>query len=262
MKKIIILFLFIPVFAFSQDRIILKGNIFDGITFFPIEEANIYNFSSKNYSFTNKAGNFEIATKLGDTIIISKPVYKQVLVEVTSEIIEKNNLEIAIFYKAIILKEVNVFALPATYEDFKREFVSTNLSDFYKRLEGTVLSDADRIQYNSRTGGLLDLIPGEVGKAVSHPISYFYEKFARKPKMDRLYAEMIENQKEVDNLPAKYNRELVTELTGLEGEELLDFMTFCKFSYYDLVRWTPDYIMAQVKKKFGDYEFYKALEEN
>jgi len=262
MKKIIILFLFIPIFAFSQDRIILKGNVFDGINFYPINEANIYNFSSKDYVFTNKSGYFEILTKLGDTIIISKPVYKQVLIEITQEIIEKNIFEIAIFYKAIILKEVNVFAFPETYEDFKREFVNTNLSDFYKILEGTYLSSDERSKYNSRSGGLLDLIPGKVGEAVSHPFTFFYETFGRKPKMDRLYAEMVESQKEVDNLPAKYNKDLVTQLTGLEGEELLDFMTFCKFSYYDLVRWTPDYIVVQVKKKFGDYEFYKALEEN
>ena len=260
MKKIIFLFLLIPVFAFSQDRIVLKGNVFDGITFFPINEANIYNFSSKNYSFTNKEGNFEILTKLGDTIIISKTIYKQVLIEITDEILKKNKLEISIYYKAIILKEVNVFALPSDYEDFKREFVNTNLSDIYKRLEGTVLSSADRSQYNSRSGGLLDLIPGKVGEAISHPFTFFYETFGRKPKMDRLYAEMVENQKEVDNLHAKYNRDLVTKLTGLEGEELLDFMTFCKFSYYDLIRWTPENIIAQVKKKFGDYEFYKALE--
>jgi hypothetical protein len=260
MKKIIILFLFLPFFAFSQERIVLKGNVFDGISFFPISEANIYNFSSKKYTFTNKEGNFEILITSGDTIIISKSVYKQVLIEITQEMIEKNMLDIALLFKPIILKEVSVFALPATYDAFKREFVNTNLSDFYKRIDGTI-SDEERIRYK-RSHGLLDLIPGEVGQAVTHPISYFYEKFARKPKMDRLYREMVESREEVDRLPLKYNRGLVTELTGLEGEELLNFMTFCKFSYYDLVRWTPEYIIVQIKNRFGDYEFYKAIEDN
>jgi hypothetical protein len=260
-KKAVILFLFLPVIAFSQERIPLKGNIFDGVTFFPIAEANIYNFSSKKYGFTNKEGNFEIFAKLGDTIVISKPVYKQVLMEVTQGIIEKNILEVALFYKAIVLREVNVYALPATYSAFKREFVNTDLSDFYKRLGGTNLTDYERSQYRT-SHGLLDLIPGKVGQAIASPITALYNTFSKKAKMDRLYQEMIANQEEVDNFPSKYNRELVTSLTGLEGEELLDFMTFCKFSYYDLVRWTPEFIVSQIQKKFGDYEFYKALEDN
>jgi len=261
MKKIIILFLFFPFFAFSQESIVLKGNVFDGITFFPIDGANIYNFSSKKYSFANKEGNFEIYTKTGDTIIISKAVYQQVLVVITKEIIEKNRLEIPLFYKAIILKEVNVFSLPATYEIFKREFVSVNLLNFYNRIDATI-SQEDRILYNSRSGGLLDLIPGKAGQAVTSPITALYNAFSKKVKKDKLYQELVENQEEVDNLPKKYNRDLVTSLTGLEGEELLDFMTFCKFSYYDLVRWSPEFIILQIKKKHGDYEFYKALEDN
>jgi hypothetical protein len=247
---------------FAQQRTTLSGNVFDGITFFPVDGANIYNFSSKKYSFTNKEGNFEILAMIGDTVVISKPVYKQQLIVVTQEIIEKNRLEVAIFYKAIILKEVNVYALPATYDAFKREFVSVNLSDFYKRLEGTTISDEEKIGYSSAGNNLLGLIPGKVGQAVTHPISFLYDTFSKKAKMDRLYKEMVANQEEVDNLPFKYNRELVTSLTGLEGEELLNFMTFCKFSYYDLVRWSPEFVISQIKKKFGDYEFYKALEEN
>jgi hypothetical protein len=262
MKKFIFLFLFLPFISLAQERIILKGNVFDGITFFPIADANIYNFSSKKYSFTDKEGNFEIFVHKGDTIIVSKPIYKQILVEITQEIIENRFFDVNMYYKAIILKEVNVFALPATYDAFKKEFLSVDLSDFYKRLEGIGLTQQDINNLKGNKANLLDLIPGEAGKAIAHPISYLYDKFSKKAKMDRLYREMIENQEEVDNLPLKYNREIVTSLTGLEGEDLLDFMTFCKFSYYDLVRWSPEYIVVQIKNKFGDYEFYKALEDN
>jgi hypothetical protein len=81
-------------------------------------------------------------------------------------------------------------------------------------------------------------------------------------KMGRLYQELMDNYDEVDRLPLKYNRDIVSSLTGLKGEELLDFMTFCKFSYYDLIRWSPEYIIAQIQNKFDDYEFYKALQDN
>jgi len=259
-KKFIILFIFLPVIAFSQDRISLIGNVFDGISFFPVAEANIYNFNTKKYNFTNKEGNFEIISKVGDTIIVSKPAYKQILIVVTQEMFDKKQ-DIALFYKAIVLKEVRVYALPATYSEFKKEFVSVNFSDITKLMESTSLREEDRMRKLSNNN-LLDLIPGKVGQAIGHPISFLYDTFSRKAKMERLYQEMVENEKEAERLPQKYNRDLVTSITGLEGEDLLDFMTFCKFSYYDLVRWTPEFIVTQINKKFGDYEYYKALEDN
>jgi len=262
MKKIIFLFLFLPVIVFSQERITLTGNVFDGVTFFPIPEANIYNFSSKKYSFTDKDGNFEIFARLGDTIVVSKPIYKQALIEITQEMIERNFFDVSLFYKVIVLKEVKIFALPATYEAFKRDFVDVNFTNFSKRLEGTTLSDQDRIAYNTRSGGLLDLIPGKVGQAIASPITALYNAFSRKVKLDRLHQELIDNQEEIDRLPLKYNRDIVSSLTELEGEELLNFMVFCRFSYYDLIRWSPEFIIAQIKRKFDDYQYYRALQDN
>jgi len=262
MKKFLFVFIFLPVIAFSQERITLAGNVFDGVTFFPIHEANIYNFSSKKYSFTDKDGNFEIFARLGDTIVVSKPIYKQALIEITREMMDGNFFDIALFYKVIVLKEVNIFALPRTYEAFKKDFVDVNFTNFNRRLEGTILSDQDRIAYNTRSGGLLDLIPGKVGQAIASPITALYNAFSRKVKLDRLHQELIDNQEEIDKLPLKYNRELVSSLTELQGDELLNFMVFCRFSYYDLIRWSPEFIISQIKRKYDDYQYYKALQDN
>ena len=260
MKKFIIIFLFLPVIVFSQERITLTGNVFDGITFFPIEEANIYNFNSKKYSFTNKDGNFEVLVRKGDTIIISKPIYKQALIEITQEIIEQKSLEVPLYFKAILLKEVHVYTLPATYDMFKKEFVNVAFSDFYKVLEGTALSKEERMSLSSGLN-VLDAIPGKVGQAIRSPISALYDRFSRKMKMERLHQELVDNEEEVARLPLKYNRDLVSSLTELQGDELLNFMTFCRFSYYDLVRWSPEFIISQIKRKFDDYQYYKALQD-
>jgi hypothetical protein len=260
MKKLFFFFFFLPVIVIAQNRIALTGNVFDGISFFPITEANIYNFSSKQYVFTDKAGNFEIFGKTGDTLIVSKPVYKQDFFILTQEMMEKKFIDIPIYYKVILLKEVNVFSLPASYEEFKRIFVNTSFSEFYKFLDGTTLSKEERTGYGNNN--LLGLLPGEVGKAATSPISFLYDKFSRKAKMERLYVEMSDKQDERDNFHLKYNRDLVSSLTRLNGTELLDFMTFCKFSYYDLIRWSPEYIITQIQNKFDDYEFYKAIQDN
>ncbi|MDR0205893.1 MAG: carboxypeptidase-like regulatory domain-containing protein [Bacteroidales bacterium] len=258
MKKFIYLLFFFPFFVFSQERISLTGNVFDGVTFFPVDNANIYNFNTKQYVFSDKNGNFKVLTKIGDTLIVTKPAYRQILVEIDEKMVISKKLEFSLYYKAIILKEINVYAIPPTYEEFKKEFLNVKLSDIYKSFDGT-MSNEEKLQYQ-QVGSLLDLIPGRMGQAIRSPITALYNAFSKKVKMERLYLEMVENEEEVKRLPLKYNRDIVSSLTGLEGEELLNFMTFCRFSYYDLIRWSQELILLQIQRKYGDYEFYKAME--
>jgi hypothetical protein len=212
------------------------------------------------YSFTDKDGNFEILAKKGDTIVVSKSSYQQKLVVVSPKDATKKTIEIAIFHKAVLLREVVIYALPSTYDKIKKDFVNVTLSDINKEMEGIALTQQDKINAEYTNSG-------EKGNILRHtpaasPITWLYDKFSKKKKMERLYYDLVSNQDGVDNLPQKYNRELVSSITGLYGDELLDFMTFCKFSYYDLVRWSPEYIITLIENKFDDYEFYKSLENH
>jgi len=222
MKKFLFIFLFLPIIVVAQERIDLKNSILDSISFFPINNANIHNFDFKSYFFTIKGINLDFIEKKKDTITC---------------------------------------VLPNTYREFKKEFLGIKFNSIYRKIEDASLTQEEIINAKFSQGGLLAFIPGDFGKAVMHPISYLYDKFSRKMKMERLYKELVDNQEEVYNLSQKYNKELVASLTGLEREELLDFMTFCKFSYYDLVRWTPEFIILQVKKRYGDYEYFKVMDD-
>jgi len=237
MKKFVFIFLFLPVFVFSQEHIILKNSILDSIAVIPVEDANIYNFDIKSYVFTFKGIDF---------LIIDKT------------------------------KGENEHKLPDTYAEFKRRFLNTNFSQINKLYGDISLTKQDIINAGVSSGNLMAYeinkyvklqynsnMPRSTGVGVVvSPISYLYDKYSRKAKMARLYQELMDKEDEVINLTQKYNQKIVNLLTGLEGDELLDFMTFCKFSYYDLIRWTPEYIILQIKDRFGDYEFYKALEDN
>lgn len=63
-------------------------------------------------------------------------------------------------------------------------------------------------------------------------------------------------------LPSKYNRELVSNITGLEGDELMNFMMYCRFGYYDIIKMTPEQIIMSIRIKFNEYEYYKLLYED
>ena len=72
---------------------------------------------------------------------------------------------------------------------------------------------------------------------------------------------MLQYEQELDNVQSKFNRELVSELTGLKDDELLEFMVYCHFSYYDLIRSSREDIIKRVKSKYLEYEYFKALQD-
>ena len=79
--------------------------------------------------------------------------------------------------------------------------------------------------------------------------------------MNRLYNEMLSYEDEVERIQHKYNRDIVSELTGLQGDELLDFMMYCRFNYYDLVRWSDEQIREKIRTNYFNYQYDKIANE-
>jgi hypothetical protein len=256
MKKWIlyIFLLALPHSIWAQSKN-MKGTIYDGLSFFPINEANVYNFSTKNYVFTDKKGQFQMNFKLNDTIIISKSIYRQELIVINQDHIDRGYLEVHLYYKAIVLKEVTVYAITPDYGQFIDEVVNSKLSDAYYHIKGAQLSEEQLnfVKYQNNPPSMLQQTP------MSSPVTYFYQKYNKKYKNIQLAKELNDLREEVDMVPVKYNREMVAELTGLSGEELVDFMMYCRFSYYDIIRMSSEQIRQSILKYWTDYQYYKII---
>ncbi|MBQ9434833.1 MAG: hypothetical protein IJU33_01745 [Bacteroidales bacterium] len=253
MKKIWLLIIFWMAFlaAVCQNY---SAKVYDGVTYIPVAGAHVYNTKTGKYVFTDKEGKFSIMASVNDTLIISKSIYRQLIVPLNSRQYSKKNEDYFLYYKAVILKEVKVYALNPSYEGFKRDLIGVKLPDAYRKIEGIELSKEDKLNAELAHSGpnVLRNTPLE------HPITMLYNMFSRKAKMQRLYNELVENEDEIDQLQMKYNRDLVHQITGLEGDALMEFMVFCRFSYYDLLRWTPQQVIINIKNKYIEYQYYKA----
>jgi hypothetical protein len=256
-KTILLMFLLCLLFNLEAQKKEFTGKVYDGINFYPVEGANIYNATRKNFVFSNEEGQFTIACQLHDTLIISKSIYRQLIVVLTEELMRKSNEDFLLYYKAILLKEVNVISLNPTYEGFKRDLAKIEIPEIYQRIPGTEISEQDKAnaEYGRNQPNVFR------NTAIAHPISFLYETFSRKAKMKRLYNEMVQYEDRLDELPLKYNKEVVKDITGLPDEEILTFMMYCHFSYYDLVRWTPTQIINAIKDKYINYEYEKLKKE-
>jgi hypothetical protein len=235
------------------QRIEYKSRVYDGINFAPIQNASIYNYNTKEYVFSDKDGAFTIRAQKNDTLIISKSIYKQAIYVISETEIVNQIEEYYLYYKAILLKTVNVHALNPSYEGFKRELANIQIPE---RID-TKLSEWEKrnIEYAEKGANLLR------NTKLASPITTLYRMFSKKVKNKLLYYEMVQYQEEIDKLPDKYNREIVSKITGLSSDEVLDFMVFCRFSYYDLIRWSSLEIKRQIESKYYDYEYFRALQD-
>ncbi|MDR1757526.1 MAG: hypothetical protein LBR51_01005 [Bacteroidales bacterium] len=257
-KRWVIFFLICFHTGIFAQRVNYKSVIYDGITYVPVEGANIYNCNTKQYVFSDSQGAFVIPVQANDTLIISKSIYRQQVVAVSAQDISLGIKEYYLFYKSILLKEVNVYYLNPSYEGFKREISHLKLPDAYRKIDGISISAEDKMNAEMLSKGpnVLRNTP------LASPITALYNRFSSKVKMQKLYYEMMQYESEIEKVPHKYNKELVSDLTGLEGTPLMEFMVFCRFSYYDLIRWSETEIASAVKYKFNEYQYYKMTNTN
>lgn len=259
MKKLLaIVFLCFWSCVWLHAQTIYTAKVYDGINFAPVREANVFNISRNKYTFTDKNGEFSIEVGDHDTIVISKSIYRQIMVYLDPAKMQKKNEAYFLYCKAVMLKEVKVYGLSATYEGFKNQVINIKIPEAYDAFAGTrpTKTDIENAKYGTnKTPNIL------ANTKAAHPITFLYNAFSRRAKMQRLYNEMKSYEDELDNVQNKYNRDLVMQLTGLQDADLLEFMVYCHFSYYDLIRMSPEQIVKIIKEKFINYEYYKALQE-
>lgn len=257
MKKMA-LFLFyfgLSTLLYSQPKQ-FTGTIYNAESYLSISEACVYNMRSNLYSFSNLEGVFYMQMALNDTLIISNSLFRQKIVVIEASEYNRGRVDIFLYHRSIMLPKVVVVGMSPTYEGFKRDIAQTKLPDSYKNLEDVHLTDEQR-----RDATFQEEAPNVLkGTKLGSPITYLYSTFNKKMKMKQLYYEMESYGDEIYQVPQKYNKELVKQITRLEDEELMEFMVFCRFSYYDLVRWSAEQISAAISTKFDEYQYFKAVE--
>lgn len=234
-----------------------SARVYDGITYQPLAGASVYNANTQKFAFTDNTGRFTIDLSLNDTLIISKSIYRQLVAVIDNKLFYGFE-DFFLYYKATMLKEVTIIGINPSYEGFKRDIVTLELPEYYKRVEESHLSEWQKANATYKDGGNILSLGGGVTMS---PITYLYDRFSHKGKMGRLYNEMLSYDEEMDRIQQKYNRDIVSGITGLQGDELMEFMMYCRFNYYDLVRWSDEQIREKIRANYFNYQYDKIANE-
>jgi hypothetical protein len=148
--------------------------------------------------------------------------------------------------KYIVLREFVVRAMKP-YPLFIKDLVKSVPQEKID-IPGIEISQEDRVKFDRDATNSLK------GTPLASPITFLYNTFSRKAKMDRIYADLVANESEVLRLAQKYNPEIVHRITKLEGEKLEGFMLYCSFTYYTLITSSDLEIEQMIAYKFIQYK--------
>lgn len=208
---------------FSQDFVEIKGKILGGDSSKIIYGAVIFNKTRLLGTLSNRIGNFKMRVKPGDTLEISHiSFYTQYIIINQPESFIENNLVIKLTFRSYELPAIDV-----TKYRIRQKYIpppTMRRTDNITYDMGTIRLGVGENYYNPNqnfSGGIPNFMP-----VFGVPIGDWSAN-RRKAQYDKIAQLEAKNIYE-KRIQIRYNRELVRSLTGLKGNELEQFMGFCK----------------------------------
>jgi hypothetical protein len=226
MNRLLLICLFFAATALqAQERILLGGIVRNHLTGGPVAAAHVMNLTDSLATITSPEGAFKIPVHLGDSIIFSSIGYHHKALIITEKELLADYIEVKMVQRDYQLGEVEVNPL-GTKEQFRQKFMELEVDDGTIEIVGIKAPSK-----NPRTIPVTE-DANEIKKAkyMLSPASFLYGNLSKDAKArQELHRLEKEKQRHRYNYQ-KFNEDVVTKITGYEGQLLFDFMDYCNFS--------------------------------
>lgn len=200
-----------------------------------LREAHIQNISAGKLAVLDAYGKFRIPAKVGDTLIISHIGFKDLIKVANENWMDIEQLMFELEPDPVFLPEVVITDFPE-YSRFKQMIVETELEP---ELE---LYGMSSLPKPKKEISQEDLQNTSIGLSVSIPFDL--EGLTKKGREKKKLQEILQNKGMVDLAYRKFHRDWVSEMTLLDGDQLTNFILYCKFEPKYLAE-TPLYNIHQ-----------------
>lgn len=250
--------LLLPFLAYPQDlnpeeKIKIKGLIYDAKTSERIPFVHIIDISLNTGTSADDNGNFSFTTNRGDSIKFTAVGYSDFYFFLGDSISNNSYHVIKLEPKAYLLESMDIYA-------------NDPMKGFYLR---DIPRDTIRIYSNKGAPGASywNVLPN----GGSGYVEAFANLFSRRAKQEKKLAQILEEerllkmQEEAEIVKRKtseekYNPKLVNRITDLEGKELENFIMEFKPSRGFILRATEYEIALQIVESYREYAYYNGLE--
>jgi hypothetical protein len=226
---LLVLLLISGIKVYAQDKPV-DGIVFDKFTNERIAKVNVLNTATGKSVYNNLKAEYSIDVRIGDVLIFTKQNYFSDTIKVQSY----NSLAVYLKRVSIQLQEVDVRDSVLNPE---QKLIATKRD--YNKIYG-VLDDRD----------LLSFSPGE-GAGIS--IDALYNLFSREGRNAEHLRQTIQSDYYQDVIDYRFNRALVSRITGLKNQQLTEFMQRYRPGYFFVVAASEYDFIASIKANYKRY---------
>lgn len=220
---------------FPEDMVKVSAQVRDDLSGLVIPYVNVVNQRVRGGTMTDKEGKFSLQADPSDTLTFRSIGYIDKKVSV-SEITAGENAIVTMAPVRYQLEGVEI-----TGESQKVNM--SGLLDHAKNMSKIPLEL--RGEFASKP---------KVLTAIFHPTSYLYYKYNKGEKEKRKTLIAIRSEREWQLFSLVYNKEIAERLTGLQGDELDNFMVYFN-AYSNLLFSASTYeVEKRVKEVFAEYK--------
>lgn len=209
----------------AQESGSIQGLVLEAGSSVRIGSVNVHNRQTRNTVSTDPQGVFRIFVQVGDTLVLSKVGYEThtTVIHTLSDIL-------------IDLHAVTHRIETVTIEQKSRETELRDGMDAYRRQGVYSEGKPSVLQY------------------VFNPLTALYERFSRTGKNARRFRNYMDRELEAMQVDRMFNAYKITELTGLEDEDLRNFSIIYRPTYEQVQYWNEYDLMKYVMDSYKKFE--------
>ena len=252
MKKRIILGLIVGLVGlhcgFSQDNNpqIFKAKVEDDATGLAMQSVHVVNLNEINGTTTDINGEFELMTKVQDTLYFSYIGYKPLKVAVTNDMIRFGNAVFQMTELAFALEEVILQPYRLTgYLDIDVRNSPTNEVQRYS------IAGLPNLGYESGGSSLRNIARSI--RSIFDPLDLMYSTFSRKSKEMRKLNKMREDDNIRNLLSIKFDRQVLMQFLNLQPGEIDEVLGNCNYSEVFIKEANDLQILEAMSKCYEEY---------
>lgn len=193
-------------------------------SFISVAGCHIINKTQRIGTVSNAYGDFKILANVNDSIFFSALGYEELFVVIT---------------EAMYNHRYTVKLKPVTYE--------LNEVTIRPLIENPMISKWEVYIKPLPNQGGLNIPTG------ASPVTALYNLFSKEGKQKKYYQKVTEGKADFMLIGEKFNGEMVAQVTGLKDDELIKFMSYCKFSDDFLLNYSTETIKRAIRQKYQEY---------
>ena len=243
----VLLFTCFDVMAQRRDfNFKFSAKVIDADTAVAISSCHIINKTQNMGTLTDESGYFTITANKGDSIMFSHVGYEKLTIAAVDSMYA-NNRTIRLKPASYLLTALDI-GLLSTYDRFKRDVLSREAAEAYRLQHEIDKYDVYTPALPNQGGINIPLIG-----ALSHPVTFLYDLWSTEGKQYRHYLSVINGTAEFMIIGEKFNGFLVKQITGFENDELVRFMSYCRFTKEYLLVASDMEIHREIVRKYREY---------